>query len=310
MSAVSGSVSVVIPFLEETDLVLEALESVAGQSLLPSEVILVCNQKDAVFPSIRPDLPFPVRLVHEPVRGSAHARNAGLTVATGGWIQFLDVDDLLLPEKFEKQTTTQADVVLSPQMYYKMNGTIVDSKWQPEDIWVGLLDSGLGATSAWLFRRTAILDTGGWKLDQHSHQEYELLFRLMQAGATVTLVEEPLTIVRQRISGSITSMTASTRPWEGLKLREAMRNYLLESHLLNDAREAAFHRYIFGQLRGIHRHDPSKGKEVYQQYFAGKNFTPVDTDIPGYQWLYRIFGFVLTEKMMLYASRLRRRFSR
>ena len=39
----------------------------------------------------------------EPKKGPAHARNHGLKLARGNWIQFLDADDLLHRDKLERQ---------------------------------------------------------------------------------------------------------------------------------------------------------------------------------------------------------------
>lgn len=43
-----------------------------------------------------------VRYFLKPNGGLSSARNAGLALAQGRWVQFLDADDLLLPQKFEK----------------------------------------------------------------------------------------------------------------------------------------------------------------------------------------------------------------
>src|SRR5688572_2928227 len=46
-----------------------------------------------------------VRLMKSDHRGGNHARNLALAHAQGEWVQFLDADDYLEPEKIEKQLT-------------------------------------------------------------------------------------------------------------------------------------------------------------------------------------------------------------
>jgi glycosyltransferase involved in cell wall biosynthesis len=64
-----------------------------------------------------------VRLVHAPIKGAGAARNVGLELANGEFLQFLDSDDLLLPWKIERQvatlTRTKADVAWGPFWTYE-----------------------------------------------------------------------------------------------------------------------------------------------------------------------------------------------
>lgn len=74
----------------------EALNSVLGQTLDDFECIVVddCSEPPASVPD---DGRF--RLVRlEPARGCAGARNAGIEVANGSYLTFLDDDDIYLPE--------------------------------------------------------------------------------------------------------------------------------------------------------------------------------------------------------------------
>src|SRR4029079_17979064 len=177
-------VSIIIPYIDEHDYLLEALASAAGQSDVETEIIIVCNA-----PFISNDYnPIPaeyqnVVFLHEPMAGSAQARNKGLHHASGDWVQFLDVDDLLLPGKIHHQMVDpNADAVVSPHTYLYLDGKRENSKWLPEDVWCGLLNSGLGSTSSMLCKRQAVMEVGGWNVEYHSHQEYELLFRMAESG--------------------------------------------------------------------------------------------------------------------------------
>ncbi len=292
-------VSIIIPFIDEYDYLREAIASANQQALASSEIIVVGNQ---ALPPDQRRLDTPagqIIFLHEPVPGSAYARNAGLAAAKGDWIQFLDVDDLLLPGKIVHQREAgDADVIASPHLFQFLDGKKEKSKWLPADVWAGLLNSGLGSTSSMLWKRESLLAAGGWNTAYHSHQEYELLFRILQSGGTILPVDGAETLVRQRPSGSITLQSKSIRPLEGLRLREAMWHYLVREGMMTSEREKAFLQYIFRQLRGLYRTNPGLAVEKYHRYFDDKNFIPDEIPIPGYTLLLRVFGFERTERLI------------
>jgi len=293
-------VSIIIPYINEHDYLAEAIVSAAGQLDVDTEIIVVCNA-----PAIPDDYnPVPeeykdVIFIHEPQPGSAYARNAGLQHATGEWIQFLDVDDLLHPDKIYHQLKhTHADVIVSPHTYLFLNDKRENSKWLPADIWCGLLNSGLGSTSSMLWRRQALLDVEGWNKVYQSHQEYELLFWLAVEGKRIVPDDHCETIVRQRKGGSITETTRSVRAREGIRLREEMWKFLVSQGEDTPERFEAFRQYIFRQLRGLFRQDSNSAMEIYQKYFAEAPFLPKDIHVPGYAILYRLLGFKRTESII------------
>lgn len=92
-----ASVAVVIPCYRHAHVLADAIESVLGQSVPASEIIVVDDGFDDEVRDVVRNYPS-VGLVRQPNGGLAAARNAGTRAATGEKIVFLDADDRLLPE--------------------------------------------------------------------------------------------------------------------------------------------------------------------------------------------------------------------
>lgn len=91
--------SVVIAAYNQRERVLDAVESVARQTLAPHEVIVVDDgSSDGTADAVRRAYPG-VNVVVQENRGKGVARNHGAFLATGDWLCFLDHDDLWHPEK-------------------------------------------------------------------------------------------------------------------------------------------------------------------------------------------------------------------
>lgn len=110
----SGFVSVIIPTHNRFASLLAAVASVKRQTHGNVEVIVVNDgSSDPAYYSTRPvdvtwlDLPKPTTITcGRPCPG--HARNAGLSLASGDVVAFLDDDDLWLPEKLSRQLRAMA----------------------------------------------------------------------------------------------------------------------------------------------------------------------------------------------------------
>lgn len=104
---VEGLVSTVIPVFNRPRMIREAVESVLGQTYRPIEVIVVddgsTDDTGRIVDAIAAESAGIVRVIHKENGGPGLAREAGRIEAKGEFIQYLDSDDWLLPEKFETQ---------------------------------------------------------------------------------------------------------------------------------------------------------------------------------------------------------------
>jgi len=101
----SPAVSVVIPTFHRPELVLRAVRSALDQTMADLEVITVVDGRDAATCETLATVADRRVRVHVPARhlGNADARNAGVALALGPWVAFLDDDDIWMPDKLERQ---------------------------------------------------------------------------------------------------------------------------------------------------------------------------------------------------------------
>ena len=96
-------ISVVIPTYNRQDLVVEAIESVLAQTFTDFEIIVVDDgSTDDTAVNIQPYLDR-ITYSRQENQGVAAARNAGIRLAQGEFVCFLDSDDLWIPTKLQAQ---------------------------------------------------------------------------------------------------------------------------------------------------------------------------------------------------------------
>jgi glycosyltransferase involved in cell wall biosynthesis len=161
-------VSVIIPVRNGERWIAETIESVLMQTYGALEIIVVDNgSTDGTRNAIRR---YPtIRVVDVPTPGLGRARNGGLDAATGKYVLFLDGDDLILPNKIERQVdvleTTRSDVAWEPFQFYVpeseggyLRGRIVRPQIGPDAAASVLTAEGWLQVGTMLIRRRAIGD--------------------------------------------------------------------------------------------------------------------------------------------------------
>jgi len=97
-----GLVSVVIPTYYRNDGLRRAIESALSQTYKPVEVIVVDDSGERHAEPVAREYGV-IYTAHEENQGGNPARSTGIEAADGEYIQLLDDDDRLLPEKLERQ---------------------------------------------------------------------------------------------------------------------------------------------------------------------------------------------------------------
>ena len=174
-------VSVVVTAYNQDWVIRETLGSVAAQTYRPLECILVNDGSGDDSGKIMDEFArdhggnFHVQVIHQANQGAQGARNNGLRVTSGEFIQFLDGDDLLAPGKIKAQT----EFLLSASGV-RYNVVYGDSQWihglgdsakrgemlgvgPSKDILCSLLElDPFNPPFAYLSRRTVIEQVGPW----------------------------------------------------------------------------------------------------------------------------------------------------
>lgn len=215
-------ISVIIPCYNVEQYIEECLLSIYSQSYSPLEVICVDNNSTdgtkAVLERLKQQ--YPDLMVTEELKAGANAaRNKGLSLAKGEWVQFLDADDLLLPGKLAHQAALiqqQANppaFIAASCIHRNVHGHEVQGGRIERATYLGPFINGCGITSSNLWRRAALLATGGWNETLKSSQEADLMLRLVIAGEAYLADEAANTIIRERPSGQI-SQRDPAKKWK------------------------------------------------------------------------------------------------
>lgn len=210
----NATVSIVIPCYNAEAFVGEAIESALGQTYPNVEVIVVDDgSTDSSLDRIKS---FGARIRWEsgPNRGGSAARNRGIELARGEFVQFLDADDLLAPEKVTRMLPValahgRAHLVYCDWEQIDEDGNQVerrslrhDGSDQLDDV-VWILRQQL-TTMTPLHWREQLKAVGGLDESLPCAQERDLHLRLACHGMRFVHVPEVLVRVRRR-AGSVSS---------------------------------------------------------------------------------------------------------
>lgn len=241
------TVSVVVPCYGQARFLDACIASLRAQTMSEWEAVIVddgspddtqCVAAELVATDTR------VRLVSKLNGGLASARNAGLTAATGEFVQFLDADDLIEPRKLEHHVEylrqhAEIDVVFGnawyfddakPQRRVRAGGA---SWWAQRDDWIArrardpapnvvkLLRRNQFPVCAPLVRRRATERVGGFDEELCLLEDWEFWLRCAAAGSRFEFRVSPETAALVRMHG--TSMSVDKRLMMRAELALAMK---------------------------------------------------------------------------------------
>ncbi len=100
-------ISVIIPIFNMEQFLPRCVDSILNQTYRELEIILVNDGSTDSSPDICDDYARQderIKVIHKPNGGVSSARNAGLDIATGNYISFVDPDDWIAEDMYQKLT--------------------------------------------------------------------------------------------------------------------------------------------------------------------------------------------------------------
>lgn len=204
------TISVIVPVYKVEPYLRQCVDSILGQTFRDFELILVDDGSPDGCPAICDEYAEKdsrVKVIHKENGGLSSARNAGLDVAKGKYIAFVDSDDWIHPEMLEtmqnRMQQHHADVaVCGVESVYEDDSRIVhhpltDAVLSQDDMVDGL------ATQAWYYiiacnklYRKKIFDELRYPVG-YIHEDAAIIHRIIGLCKCVVTVEQPFYNYRQ-----------------------------------------------------------------------------------------------------------------
>lgn len=195
--AVQGSgtlVSCIIPVYNGERFLGAAVDSILAQTRQPVEIIIVDDGSTDGTPAVIARYGDRVRSIRQENAGPAAARNAGIGLATGGVIGFLDADDLWLPDKLAVQ---MAELTRSPETMVCLAGMTNFRDAAVPGGPVAEAPGGSFSPCTMLVRAAVFKQVGGFDPRLRAGEDTEWFCRVMMGGIRYTVL--PDVLVRRRL---------------------------------------------------------------------------------------------------------------
>lgn len=226
-------VSILIPCYNAAKWLKESIESALSQTWSNKEIIIVDDgSTDNSLKIAKQYESNIVKVISQLNKGAAAARNKAFEYARGDYIQWLDADDLLAPDKIEKQMRV-ADRARNPRIllscsWANFNYQYQSAKFVPDNLWCDLdpiewlitkFNKGVSMNPAvWIVSRTLTERAGPWDERLSLDDDGEYFARLVATSEKIIFVPDARSYYRK------------STPWS---LGGSISNKALESHFLS-----------------------------------------------------------------------------
>jgi len=204
-----GLVSTIIPVFNRPHMLCEAVDSVLNQSYRSIEIIIVDDGSTDNTLDVAKQLAdnnMNTRVISIENSGPGLAREKGREIAKGEFIQYLDSDDLLHPEKFSMQVSglyqnAHCGVSYCIQQLCDMQHNVLEAAWMRtserfEKMFPAMLAGRIWGTPVPLYRASLLEKAGPW-LNIRNQEDWEYDCRVASYDVTLHYCAETLVTIRR-----------------------------------------------------------------------------------------------------------------
>jgi len=304
-------VSILVPAFNAERWIGACLESALAQNWLRKEIIVVDDgSRDATLQIARSYATTNLKVTTQQNQGASAARNRALSLAQGGYIQWLDADDILVPDKVRWQMEVaesgiDSGILLSGSWggFYHSPGR---SRFVPSSLWEDLepaewlfrkLNDNLWmAIESWLVSRRLTDMAGPWDESLSLDDDGEYFARVVLCSLGIKFVAKSRSLCRRGVIGLSHDFTLNN-----LKLNSQAASlfsqirYLLSLEDSPRTRSACLRLlqrwsiYFYPERPDLYHRVQSTASEL-----GGTVFTPRLRK--KYRWLQKLFGWRAAKK--------------
>ena len=296
-------VSIIIPCYNSDRWIAEAIDSALAQTYSPREIIVIDD--GSTDKSLEIIQSYGDRLIYQTGtnHGQSVARNKGFQLSKGKYIQWLDADDYLLPNKIQAQVAhleaTQADIVYGDWRHQyeetqpaKLGEIKISGK--QEDILESLLSGWWATPAAYLVRREIVRQIDGWDKNLRAQDDLDFWLRAAIAGAKFAYQPGCNSVYRRY--GNVTVSTKNRQIWcdERSIIFSKSKDSLQANNNLTDKYKKALAKSYFALARGYFDLD----RNLYKYHLnlakeLNPDFQPNESGL--YNLYAKFLGFTLAD---------------
>jgi glycosyltransferase involved in cell wall biosynthesis len=313
-------VSILIPAYNADRWIASTIESALGQTWPRKEIIVVDDgSTDATLAVARQFESNEVRVVTQPNQGAAAARNKAFSLSRGDYIQWLDADDLLSPEKVahQMQVAMQAEdgrtLLSCPWAYFRYRPA--KAKFIPTPLWGDfsptewLITKWEGhlhmQTATWLVSRALTEAAGPWDTRLLGDDDGEYFSRVINASNGVRFVPQSRVYYRIVSNNRLSYVGRSNAKMEAQFLGMKLQIGYLRGREDSDRVRAAFVTYLQTLLRDFYPERPDIVQEAQQLAASLGGRLSLPKASWKYAWIERLFGFPAAKHAQLYYNQVK-----
>ena len=286
-----------------------AIQSALDQTQSNIEVIVVDDGSNDGSRTVIHSFADRVRFKFNPNLGGNPTRNQLLALATGEWLQFLDADDYIEPDKISKQMKAAesqpnpVDVIYSPVITEVWHNSAAIERSESEvsvnaslhEQWIRWQVAQTGSV---LWRREALVSIGGWNEDYPCCQDNEVTLRAIQNGLKFHYCPDAGAVYRIWSEDTVCRKDPGRVIQYKTQLIEQMMDWLSTQNTLTKEIEAAAGQAFFEMARTLAKYDLAAAETYKAERLTAGWYLPAGAAAP---WHYRlahsIGGFSFAEKL-------------
>lgn len=199
----NDKVSVIIPTYKRSEFLDRAIQSVLVQTYTNIEIVVVDDNNPNTEYRVATENQMAKYEKNSKVRyiknhcntGGALARNVGINMATGGYIAFLDDDDVYLPQKIENQIEymkkMKLDMSFTDVRIYNQNDKLIDYRQHRyvkdlsnDELLKQHIMHHLTPTGTYIYKKQKLIEIGCFD-NATVGQEFRLMIKTIESGMKI-----------------------------------------------------------------------------------------------------------------------------
>ncbi len=296
-------VSILIPAYNAEQWISESLRSAITQTWEPKEIIVVDDgSTDGTLEVLGRFACDQLTVVSQKNQGAAAARNNALSLSKGDYIQYLDADDVIAPDKIAKQMEALGQCPSKRTLLSSSWGKFVyryhRTSFVPTALWCDLSpaewlirkmqNNVYMQTSTWLVSRELAEAAGPWDTRLLGDDDGEYFCRVLLASDGVRFVPEAKVYYREAGVGSLSYIGLSDRKMDAqMHSLEMHIRYLRSLEDSPRARQACVS-YLQSWMRFFHPNRPDLVKKAKDMAASLGQELP----IPKLSWRLTLFAAI------------------